>query len=168
MADESWDSFMSDAKDALKPLPEGTYNFVITETEGKTSKTGNPMVVVKAKVADGPEAGKAIKQFYVLRMASQAKKFMAHMKAMGITLEVLQEHKPTMQQLAKAMEGKPFRGKVKHESDEDYGDSVELSWAMLPPEGGAVAVTSFPALTEAESLGYGSASSVATDDDAGF
>lgn len=168
MADESWDAFMAEAADAFNPLPEGEYDFIITETEGKVSSTGNPMVRVKAKVASGPESGKAIKDFYVLRMVSQAKKFVLHMAAMGITTDVLAQHKPTMQQLAKAMEGKPFRGKVKHTSSADFGDAVELSWAMKPPAGGAVAVTSFPDLSEAESLGYGSGAAVATDDDAGF
>ncbi len=168
MADETWDAFIDEAADAFNPLPEGTYDFIITETEGKVSSTGNPMVRVKAKVASGPEAGKAIKDFYVLRMASQAKKFVLHMKAMGITIETLTAHKPTMQQLAKVMEGKPFRGKVKHTSSDDFGDAVELSWAMLPPTTGAVAVTSFPALSEAESIGYGSGEGVAAADDAAF
>jgi hypothetical protein len=170
MADETWDAFIEEAADAFNPLPEGTYDFIVTGAEGKVSGSGNPMVKVDAKVTTGPHAGKAIKSFYVIRTASQAKKFVLHMKAMGISIEVLTAHKPTMQQLAKAMEGKPFRGKVKHTSDDTYGDAVELSWAMLPPSGGAIAVTSFPALSEGESLGYGSDSgaSVATDDDAGF
>lgn len=168
MADETWDAFIDEAADAFNPLPEGTYDFIITATEGKVSSSGNPMVKVSAKVASGPQAGKTIKDFYVLRMASQAKKFVLHMKAMGITIETLTTHKPTMQQLAKVMEGKPFRGKVKHTSSDDFGDAVELSWAMMPPESGAVAVTSFPALTEGELLGYGSGESVAAADDAAF
>lgn len=168
MADETWDAFIEEAADAFNPLPEGTYDFIITETEGKISSSNNPMVRVSAKVASGPQAGKTIKDFYVLRMASQAKKFVLHMKAMGITIETLTTHKPTMQQLAKVMEGKPFRGKVKHTSSDDFGDAVELSWAMMPPESGAVAVTSFPALTEGELLGYGSGESVAAADDAAF
>lgn len=168
MADETWDAFIEEASDAFNPLPEGTYDFVITEAEGKVSKTGNPMIRVSAKVASGPEVGKAIKDFYVIRMASQAKKFVLHMKAMGITIETLTAHKPTMQQIAKVMEGKAFRGKVKHTSDENYGDAVELSWAMLPPSTGAIAVTSFPALSEGESLGYGSGDAVVAADDAAF
>lgn len=168
MADETWDAFIEEAADAFNPLPEGEYDFIITETEGKVSSSGNPMVRVKAKVATGPEAGKAIKDFYVIRAASQAKKFVLHMKAMGITIDTLTAQKPTMQQLAKVMENKTFRGKVKHTSDDTFGDAVELSWAMMPPATGAVAVTSFPALTEGELLGYGSGESVAAADDAAF
>lgn len=168
MADETWDAFIEEAADAFNPLPEGTYDFITTETEGKISSTGNPMVKVKAKVVSGPHAGKSIKAFYVIRSASQAKKFVLHMKAMGITIETLTAHKPTMQQLAKVMENKPFRGKVRHTSDDTFGDAVELSWAMLPPTTGAVAVTSFPALSDAESLGYGSGETVAAADDAAF
>lgn len=169
MADESWDDFISEAADAFNPLPEGTYDFIITAAEGKVSGSGNPMVKVSAKVASGPEAGKTIKDFYVIRTASQAKKFVLHMKAMGITVETLTTHKPSMQQLAKVMEGKPFRGKVKMKSSDDFGDEVELTWAMKPPTGGATAVTSFPTLSEDAQLGYGSdAASVATADDAAF
>lgn len=85
-----------------------------------------------------------------------------------ITLETLTEHKPSMDQLAKAMNGKPFRGKVVHKSDDRFGDAAELSWAMIPPAAGAAAVTSFPAISEAEALGYGAAESVAASDDAAF
>lgn len=169
MADESWDDFIAEAGENFNLPPEGEYDFVIVEAEGKVSKSGNPMVRVKAQITSGPESGKSIKDFYVLRVASQAKKFVMHMKAMGITVELLAAHKPTMQQLAKAMEGKTFRGKIMHTSDDRYGDAAELSWAMMPPEGGAVAVTSFPALSEAESLGYASeTTAVATADDAAF
>lgn len=168
MADETWDAFIEEAGDAFNPLPEGEYAFIITDAEGKVSSSGNPMVRVSAKVTDGPHAGKAIKDFYVLRMASQAKKFVMHMQAVGITIETLSQHKPTMQQLAKVMIGKPFRGKVKHTSSDDFGDAVELSWAMKPPATGAVAVTSFPDLTEGESLGYGDGTAVASDNDAAF
>lgn len=169
MADESWDDFMAEAADAFNPLPEGEYEFITTETEGKVSSTGNPMVKVKAKVISGPHTGKSIKEFYVIRSASQAKKFLLHMKAMGITADTLAQRKPTMQQLAKVMENKPFRGKVRHTSDDTFGDAVELSWAMLPPASGAFSVTEFPELTEGESLGYGSNESAAVAaDDAAF
>lgn len=171
MADESWDSFISEAKDVFELLPEAEYDFIITKTEGKISKSNNPMVQVSAKVASGPHAGKAIKDFYVMRLTSSPawiKKFIQHMNAMGIDMAVIAQHKPTMQQLAKVMEGKPFRGKVRHSHDDDFGDEAELSWAMKPPTGGAVAVTSFPALSEGESLGYGSGETVAAADDAAF
>lgn len=170
MADETWDDFIAEAKDAFNLLPEDEYDFIITKTEGKVSSTGNPMVVVSSKVASGPHAGKAIKDFYVLRITSsqsQVKKFVQHMKAMGIDMNLLAQHKPTMQQLAKVMEGKPFRGKVRHTSDERFGDAVELSWAMIPPAGGATAVTGFPTLSEGEQLGY-SSETVAAADDAAF
>jgi len=71
-------------------------------------------------------------------------------------------------QLAKVMENKPFRGKVKHTSDDTFGDAVELSWAMLPPATGAVAVTGFPTLTEGEQPGYGAGETVTASDDAAF
>jgi hypothetical protein len=169
MAEETWDDFISAAGEEFDLPPEGEYQFIIKEAEAKTSKSGNPMIRVKATITEGPHAGKSIKDFYVLRISSQVKKFMAHMRAMGITLETLREQKPTMEQIAKVMEGKPFQGQVVHDTNDRWGDSAELSWAMRAPEGGATAVTSFPALNEAEALGYGSnESTVATDNDAGF
>jgi hypothetical protein len=168
MAEESWDSFIEEAGDGFNLPPADTYDFVVIAAEGKVSTSGNPMVMVEAKIASGPQAGKTIKRFYVIRMASMAKKFMDNMKAMGITMDVLAQHKPTMQQLAAVMVGKPFRGKIKHVSDEEWGDYAELVWSMKPPTGGAVAVTSFPGLSPAEELGYGSGASVSTADDAAF
>jgi len=168
MADESWDDFIKEAKDNYDLPPEGEYDFVIIEAEAKVSSAGNPMIRVKAKITNGPHAKKTIKDFYVIRMASQVKKFMMHMKAVGITLDTLTTHKPTMDQLAKVMEGKTFRGKVVHKSDDRFGDAAELSWSMMPPAGGAAAVTSFPTISEAEALGYGSGDTVVAGDDAAF
>lgn len=168
MADETWDDFIREAKENFNLPPEGEYDFIITETEAKVSSAGNSMVRVKAKITSGPHAGKSIKDFYVIRMVSQMKKFMMHMKAVGITLDTLTTHKPTMDQLAKVMNGKAFRGKVVHKSDDRFGDAAELSWAMIPPAGGAAEVTSFPAISEAEALGYGSGETVAAADDAAF
>ncbi len=167
MADETWDDFIREAKENFNLPPEGEYEFIITETEAKVSSAGNPMVRVKAKITSGPHAGKSIKDFYVIRMVSQMKKFMMHMKAVGITLDTLTTHKPTMDQLAKVMNGKPFRGKVVHKSDDRFGDAAELSWAMMPPAGGAAEVTVFP--TEADWLeASGSGSDVVAADDAAF
>ena len=169
MADESWDSFISEAADVLTPLPEDTYDFTITKATGLVSKSGNPMVRVSAKVTTGPHAGKGIKDFFVIRMASQAKKFVENMQAMGIDMDLLMREKPTRQQLATGMVGKPFRGKVRHTSSEDYGDAVELSWAMKPPTGGADPVLAFPTSDETASIyGGDSGAGVAMDDDAGF
>jgi hypothetical protein len=164
--EESWDDIIAEAGDGFNRPPEGEYDFLIEEAESKVSKSGNPMIRVKAKITGGPQHGKAIKDFYVIRSKSQAEKFMLHMRAVGITIDTLRDLKPTMAQLAKALEGKPFRGKVKHKSDDDFGDSAELAWTMKPPTGGAVAVTEFAAVSEAEALGYGSgeAPAAATDD----
>ena len=71
MEDETWDAFIEESGDIFNPLPEGTYDFVITEAEGKISGKGNHMVRVSAKVVSGPEAGKAIKDFYVIRAKVQ-------------------------------------------------------------------------------------------------
>lgn len=170
MADESWDDIIAEAGDAFNLPPEGEYDFVITEAEAKVSaNSGNPMIETKAKITGGPHSGKAIKRFYIVRSAKTAASFMRHLQAVGITVDVLREQKPTLDQIAKAIVGKPFRGKVVHKSDARWGDSAELEWQMRAPEGGPVAITSFEAVSEAEALGYGSGETVAaSDDDAAF
>lgn len=169
MADESWDDIIAEAGDSFNLPPEGEYDFVITETEAKVSaNSGNPMIETKAKIVGGPHNGKAIKRFYIVRSVKTARSFMNHMQAVGISVETLRDQKPTLDQIAKAIVGKPFRGKVVHKSDARWGDSAELEWQMRAPESGAQAITVFPGVTEAETLGYGSGSAPATDDDAGF
>jgi len=172
MADETWDDWISEVEDKLTLPPDGEYDFIVTKAEGKVSGSGNLMVQVDSKITSGPHSGKEIKRFYVIRSSegSMAKKFMQSLGAVGITFDTLVKHKPTMQQIAKVMEGKPFRAKIKKKEDAQWGDYMEVQWAIKPPTGGAIEVTEFPSLTEGEALGYGSDSGagVATDDDAGF
>lgn len=169
MADETWDDIIAEAGDGFDLPPEGEYDFVITDAEAKISaNSGNPMIATKAKIASGPHHGKAIKTFYIVRAVSTAKSFMKHMQAVGISIDTLREQKPTLDQIAKAIIGKPFTGEVVHKSDARWGDSAELKWQMRAPESGAEPITSFAAVSEAESLGYGAGAHPATADDAAF
>ncbi len=170
MADESWDDIVASAGDSFNRPPEGEYEFVITDAvAGVGSKEPhNPNVKVSAKIASGPQAGKSIKDYYIVKSTGGAKKFLSDLKALGITTDALLVERPTMDQIAKVIIGKTFTGKVVHKSSDRWGDSAELDWSMRAPATGAVAVTSFPALSEGEQLGYGSGEAVAAADDAAF
>lgn len=167
MADELWDDIIQQAGERFNIAPEGDYEFRIEEAESKVFSTGNAGIVAKLKVAYGPEAGKSVKPVNIVRSPKAAGLFLDHLNAVGITPETLMEQKPTLDQIAKVMPGICVQGTVKH-TEYQGRTQAELQWNMRPSEHGAKPITSFPDLNEADALGYGSADTVATDDDAGF
>jgi len=57
----SWSSLRTKAEDATKPAPDGEYLVEVKTAVVKTASTsGNPMIAVTAKIAEGPYAGKTI------------------------------------------------------------------------------------------------------------
>lgn len=171
MADMGWDEFVAEAGDKFDVPPEGDYEFTIEDAEATVAKSsGNPMIKAKLKIAEGPQAGKSIKAVNVVKSPKAASMFLRHVNAVGISADTLREQKPTLAQIASVMVGKRVSGKVKR--GEYMGmPQAELEWNMKPPTAGAVAVSSFPVLSESESLGYdtpGSGTTVPTTDDAGF
>lgn len=50
----------------FKPLPEGTYDFIIDSIEEGTSGKGNPQLKVTMLVKDGPHDGKKLLHWYSL------------------------------------------------------------------------------------------------------
>lgn len=145
MADMPWDELIAEAGDRFNIAPEGEYDFTILETEATTFKSGNAGIKAKLKVAEGPHAGKSVKTVNVVKSPKAAGLFLRHIAAVGITPDTLREHNPTLAQIAKVMEGKRVRGTVKH--TEFRGETqAELEWNMRAPEGGAIEVTSFPAV----------------------
>jgi hypothetical protein len=165
------------AGDRFNPPPEGKYEFTIHAAEATVSKrSGNDMIVCSLKIAEGPEAGKSIKTVYVSKPGAGTKPdkldgalrmFTRNLKAVGITLETLKEHNPTMAQIAQVMIGKTVSGPIEHE---DYQGEMQagLKGPMRAPSGGAIEVTGFPVLSAAQEV-YGSdAGAPQIADDAGF
>lgn len=155
MVDLGWDDIVSEAGDRFNIPPEGKFAAVIEDTEVTTSKSsGAPMIVVKVKIAEGPHAGKRPKKVYVVKSAKAAGLLMGHLKAVGIDAETLKKHKPTMAQIAAVMMGKRVTVEIKHEEYRGETQAV-VNFSMRQPEGGAVAVTSFPPVTEAPAASAG-------------
>jgi hypothetical protein len=170
MADESWADVIKQAGDRYNLAPEGDYEFKIEEAESTTFSTGNSGLKVKLRVAEGPEAGKSVKTVNVVRSPKAAGMFLDHLGAVGISPETLMEQQPTLDQIAKVMPGVQVQGSVKH-SEYPKGSGrmqAELQWSMKASKYGVKPITEFPDLNEADALGYGSADTVDTDDDAGF
>lgn len=170
MADESWDSIIANAGDGFNRPPEGDYTFSVTDAVAGVGKSEpyNPNIKVSLKIAEGPEVGKAIKDYYMVKSVGGAQKFLSNLKALGIATETLMTSRPTLDQIAKVIVGKRVSGTVVHKSHPRFGDSAEIDWQLRAPDEGAFEVTEFPALSAAESLGYGSGENVAATDDAAF
>lgn len=174
MADESWDDIIADAGDSFNRPPEDEYEFRISAAEAVRGKQSPfyEQLKVDAKIAHGPQAGKAIKTFYLVKAVGDSKrlaKFLRQLGVLGISTDTLRSEQPSMAQIAKAIENKCFTGKVKHNSDARYGDSADLEWGQMnPPSTDIEPVLSFPAISEAETLGYSDAVAVPVTDDAAF
>lgn len=174
MAGASWDEIIAEAGDGFNRPPEDEYEFRITSAEAVTGKKDPfyEQLKIEAKIAQGPQAGKSIKTFYLVKAVGDTKrlaKFLRQLRVLGISADTLRSEQPSMAQIAKAIEGRPFIGKVKHNSDAKYGDSADLEWGqMSPPSTPIEEVTAFPAIGEAESLGYDATASVAIAEDAAF
>jgi len=164
MADLPWDEIVAEAGDRFNVPPVGKYTALIEEAEATVSKsTGNPMIVVKLKISEGPHAGKRPKKVYVTKSAKAAGMLMGHLKAVGIDAETLKKHKPTMAQIAAVMVGKRVNVEIVH--DEYRGETqAVVQYSMRQPEGGAVAVTSFPAVAEPTPAAAGAPAQGFTED----
>lgn len=177
MTEYDWDTLVDAAGDRFNPLAEGEYEFVVIEAEPTVSKnSGNEMIAVSLKVASGPHRGKSPKTVYVSKpgpgtkpskLEGAVRMFFGHLNAFGIKPETLRQHKPTMGQIASVMLGKTVSGEIGHEPYRGEMQAV-IQGNLRPPQSGAVEVTSFPQLSAAEELGYGSGAAVATADDAAF
>lgn len=161
MADLGWDEIVSEAGDRFNVPPEGKYTATIEEAEATVSKnTGNPMIAVKLKIAEGPHAGKRPKTTYVVKSAKAAGMLLGHLKAVGIDAETLKKHKPSMAQIAAVMVGKRVSIEVKHEEYRGETQAV-VNFTMRQPEGGAIAVTSFPPVSAETTVAAGASAPAA-------
>lgn len=148
MADMPWDELISEAGDRFNVPPEGDYVAIIEEAESTVSKnSGNQMIALKLKISEGPHSSKRPKKTYMVKSAKAAGMFLGHAKAVGITADTLKKHNPTMSQIAAVIVGKRVSIEIKHEEYRGETQAV-VNFAMKPPPGGAVEVTSFPPISE--------------------
>lgn len=114
MADIPWDDLM-DAADGsdFAPIPQGDYDLKIIETEATTSSTDKPMWKITTEVLNGPHSGRKVwtQQTLTMDNPDALNVFFRQMAAAGLTGEFFKT-KPNNQQIADALMGRTFRGKV--------------------------------------------------------
>lgn len=109
MADESWDDIVAEAENSGfgEPAPLGTYEVKIIGAEAvELGQDKKPAIKMKFKITRDEHAGKPATTFGHTVWKSPAWVIVNNCAAVGITGEVLKQHRPTMSQIAAVMEGK--------------------------------------------------------------
>jgi hypothetical protein len=157
MAEMPWDELVKKAEEKGygEVAPVGRHVVRVETATAKVSKNSNPMIACKLKITQGPHAGKlATSRNHNLTMSEKAASmFLQNLKALGISKETLLSQKPTMAQIAKAIEGasaiantwvdtNPTWGK-----DQEGNDVISVKWSLSPLDGGGTRpITTFPKL----------------------
>lgn len=120
---KTWDELLNDAGDAGKafePLPDGTYDFVITESKHVTSAKGKDGYNITAKVESGPYKNRNVFNTFYISPDSPAALgiFFRQMSSIGLDANFFKSS-PTNEQIVSALVGKHFRGTV--DTDEYQG-----------------------------------------------
>jgi len=79
--------FKADKDGGFVLPPEGTFDLQIVEAKPDTSNNGDPQIVVKVEIADGPHEGMAFRQFYTAN-EERGWALLAMLKATGIDYEM--------------------------------------------------------------------------------
>ena len=150
----NWDNLLKEAGEqgkAFEPLPNGTYDFIITESEHKISAAGNLTFKFTAEIEQGPKAKSKIWPNITLTQDNPKAIpwFFKKMTALGLDENFFRTN-PSEDQIAAAMIGKRFLGTTEQRP---YGDQGKISidvknyaparGAGAPPSGGAP-VGAFP------------------------
>ena len=119
MSEISWAELIQGSADALKPVPDGDYPFIVDDATSKQASTGAPMIVAKLKIRDGAHAGRKISQNFVLSVESQMALaiFFRNMANMGLDANYWAQLPPGMPGLelaAKALIGRTGRMTLSH------------------------------------------------------
>jgi hypothetical protein len=158
MADQDWASYVKTAEESGfgEPAPLGTYTVQILSAEaGESSNKKTPQIQIKMKITEGPHAGKRPTHFApcIYKSEGSAGMFIGSLAAVGITGEVLVKHNPTLDQIARSMNGKTVQVTTRHATgkyemmNDGVTKKIEMAGLLKPPASGAVEVTSFPPVT---------------------
>ena len=168
MADESWDDIVTEAETSGfgEPAPLGTYEVkIISAVAGESSKKKTPEIKLKLKITKGPHAGKPATTYGHTFWKTQAAAWsvVGNCNAVGISNETLKAKKPTLAQIAAVMVDKVVNVTTVHEIDRATKEVVKINGVekvvvkgtMQAKDGGAIPITSFPAVAENVTAGYG-------------
>lgn len=135
----NWDNLLKEAGEqgkAFEPLPNGTYDFIITESEHKISAAGNLTFKFTAEIEQGPKAKSKIWPNITLTQDNPKAIpwFFKKMSALGLDENFFRTN-PSEDQIAAAMIGKRFLGTTEQRP---YGDQGKVSIDVknyAPPRG---------------------------------
>jgi hypothetical protein len=158
MATVPWDDLVAKAKESghTEVAPVGVYQVRVESASDGENQNGNAYVEVRLKITEGEHAGKRPTTFYhkCYSTVGSASIFMDNLKAFGITKEAVLQHRPTLDQIARAIVGKTVTAKTKVATDNRNNNAVkldragnpqvEVSWSFQAPAAGATAVIEFP------------------------
>lgn len=119
MSEISWAELIKGSADALKPVPDGDYPFIVDDAHATKASTGAPMIVAKLKIREGAHAGRKIPQNFVLSVDSQMALaiFFRNMANMGLDANYwaqLPTGMPGLEIAAKALIGRTGRMTLGH------------------------------------------------------
>jgi Protein of unknown function (DUF669) len=169
-----WDVLVAKAKTEgfTEVAPVGSYQCRIESAEaGESSQKKTPQIDMRLKITEGEHAGKRPTTFShrIYMTEANASIFMQNLNAFGITNEVAVQHRPTLDQIARAIVGKVVTVVTQEakrdgvvQLDRDNNPQIEVKWSLKAPQSGAVAVTSFPP------VGGGYAAPGGSTEDPGF
>lgn len=110
---------MDDIQTGSKLLPEGNYNWQVTDAKSTTSANGNPGIKLYLEILDGPYRGKSLIHdvWYSTAKQSGIEFFWRQMKTLGITSEwVRTSGNGKIARMAELCKGVQLVAAVKHET----------------------------------------------------
>jgi hypothetical protein len=115
--DKSWADLYDEVGEALAPLPDSEYDFIIRTAEAKKSSNGKPMYVIRADVESGPHAGRSVFNNFVVTRDNQdsMRIFFQQMGSFGLGKDFWRSN-PSDARVAEMLVGRRFRAATKVES----------------------------------------------------
>lgn len=98
---------------SFENIPDGDYDFVVTNAEATKTKNGKPMYKLEHTVQGGPSNSRKVWDNLVVSAESGTamKFFFQKMAAIGLPVEFF-KGQPSDEQIVQALKGRNFRGKV--------------------------------------------------------
>lgn len=119
MSSLNWGDLIKDAGDvggSFSPVPDGDYDLKVVGAEVKTTSNDKTMFTIKAEVQTGAHAKRLIWDNLVVSPESPPAMgiFFRKMAALGLTVDAFFSHNPSDEQIASALMGRSFKGRVGH------------------------------------------------------
>ena len=108
--DKSWGDLFDESGEAIGPLPDSEYDFIIRKVTAKKSSNSKPMYMARCEVETGQYAKRTVFHNFVVSAENPdaMRIFFQQMGALGMTKEFWKQN-PSDERVAQALEGRRFR-----------------------------------------------------------